>query len=262
MKLVLLAVAFFAAVSVRAQNAAQAPTSVPPLMAPPPAPLPPPPPPPKKWKDGAEASFVSTNGNTRTQTTAAKNTFTYDFDKQTELVLEGGALGARSQGATTAEQYYAGEKAEQKIGDSDYLFERFRWDRNRFAGIAAMNSATVGAGRTLWNTKANTFNAEIGPGFVNEERIGQNHTDYASGRVYAKYVHTFSTTANFSQDGEYLQNLDDTKDLHINTVTALTTTINSVFSLKVAYTWKHWSAPPPGFIKDDTTTSIALIANF
>jgi|GEM_PF-673770 len=269
---VLLSAALLCAVSARAQDASPAPaasaataTSTPPHEAPPPAPLPPPPPPPpppKKWKDAAEASFVSTNGNTRTQTTSAKDTFTYDFDKLTQLVIEGGALGARSDGATTAEQYYAGEKGEQKIGDNDYLFERFRWDRNRFAGILAMNSATVGAGRTFWSTKSNIFNAEVGPGFVNEERVGENHQDYASARIYAKYQHVFSPTASFSQDGEYLQNLETTDDLHINTVTAVTTTLTSVFSLKVAYSWKHWTAPPPGFIKDDTTTAIALIANF
>jgi putative salt-induced outer membrane protein YdiY len=253
------------AVAARAQTAPPAtanPSSAPPEMTPPPAPLPPPPPPPKKWKDAGEASYVSTNGNTRTTTTAAKDTFTYDFDKFTQLVIEGGALGARSAGATTAEQYYAGEKAEQKIGDNDYLFERFRWDRNVFAGIAAMNSATLGAGRTFWNTKSNVFNAEAGPGFVNEERVGENHQDYASARAYAKYQHVFNPTASFSQDAEYLQNLQTSNDLHFNTVTALTTTLTSVFSIKTSFTWKHWTAPPPGFIKDDTTTGVALIANF
>jgi putative salt-induced outer membrane protein len=259
MRLSLLSAALLCAASARAQDAAPA---APPSASTTTAAVPIAPPPPKKWKDSAEASYVSTNGNTRTTTSSGKDVFSYDFDKQTKLVLEGGALGARNQGATTAEQYYGGEKGEQRIGDDDYLFERFRWDRNRFAGIAAMNSATLGAGRTLWKTPSNSFNAELGPGFVNEERIGENHQDFASGRVFAKYVHVFSPTANFSQDAEYLQNLENTKDLHINTVTGLTTTLTSVFSLKVSYAWKHWSAPPPGFIKDDTLTAIALIANF
>jgi len=221
-----------------------------------------PPPPPKKWKDSVEGSFVSTNGNSKATTTSGKETFSYDFNLLTQLGLEGGGLGARSQGQVTAEQYYAGQKLQRKYDDQDYVFERYHWDKNRFAGIASRHEAWLGVGRELWKTASNVLDFELAPGYINEQRINAATRSFASSRVFAKYVHTFSPTANFSQNAEYLQNLQNTGDLRINTETAITTTLTSLFSIKTSFVWKHASEPPPNAIKDDTITSIALIASF
>jgi putative salt-induced outer membrane protein YdiY len=142
------------------------------------------------------------------------------------------------------------------------VFEKYHWDKNRFAGIASRHEISLGVGRTLWKTPSNALTFELAPGFISEERIGSRTRDFASSRVYSKYIHTFSPTANFSQDAEYLQNLQNTGDLRLNTETAVTATLTSKFSIKCSYVWKHASEPPPSFIKDDTITSIALIANF
>jgi putative salt-induced outer membrane protein YdiY len=125
----------------------------------------------KKWKNVAEGSFVNTNGNSKTTTTSAKNLFTYAFSGVTKLDVEAGALGARSQGLVTAEQYFTSEKVEQKISDRNYLFERYRWDKDRFARIANRHDASVGIGRDIWKTAKDLFSMELGPGYMNEERI-------------------------------------------------------------------------------------------
>lgn len=219
-------------------------------------------PPPKKWKDSAEGSFVSTNGNSKGTTTSGKDKFTYDFSPLTRLEMEGGGMGSRSQERVTAEQYFAGEEVRQKYDESDYVFERYHWDKNRFAGIASRHEVSLGVGRTPWKTPSNVLNFELAPGYINEQRIGDTQRSFPSARAYAKYVHTFSPTANFSQDVEYLQNLHNTGDLRLNTETALTVAITSVFSIKNSFVWKHSSEPPPGAIKDDTIALVALIAGF
>jgi putative salt-induced outer membrane protein YdiY len=218
--------------------------------------------PPKKWKDDAEVSFLNTNGNTKTQTTAAKDSFSYDFNTLDRLELDGGGLGARSQGQVTAEQYFAGEKFQRKYDDRDYVFQKYRWNKNRFAGIADLQEITVGVGRDIWKTMDDLLTGELSPGYLNEERVGDTRVSAATSRVYSKYEHVFTATSKFSQDVEYIQNLQDKRDSRINTMTALTTALSAHFSVKTSFVWKRSTLPPAGRSKDDEITQFALIASF
>jgi putative salt-induced outer membrane protein YdiY len=216
----------------------------------------------KKWKDSAEGSFVNTNGNSKTSTTAGKDNFSYDFTKRDRLEIEGGGLGARSQSQVTAEQYYAGEKTQRRFDDADYLFEKYRWDKNRFAGVVSRQEFSLGVGRPLWKTKTNLLTFEAAPGYLNEVRTGSSRISAATSRAYSKYAHDFTATSKFSQDIEYIQNLDDKRDSRINTETDLVTELSTHFAVKTSFNWKRSTRPPPGFAKDDEITSFALIANF
>lgn len=216
----------------------------------------------KKWADSAEVSFVNTNGNSRTQTTSAKDAFSYDFDALTRLELEGGGLGSKSNGAVTAEQYHAGEKSQRKYDDHDYVFEKYLWTRDRFANVAHRHEFSVGLGRELWKTPKDLLTGEVAPGYLNEERIGSKRVSNATSRVYSKYVHDFTATSKFSQDVEYLQSLADKRDSRLGTETALTTALSARFSTKTSFTWKRSTRPPAGTAKDDEIASFSLIANF
>src|SRR5256885_648163 len=77
-------------------------------------------PPDKKWKEEAEVSYVSANGNTKSTTASAKNTFTTAY-KRTTLELIGSAFGSSSAGQSTAEKYAASEKGTYKITDRNYV---------------------------------------------------------------------------------------------------------------------------------------------
>lgn len=216
----------------------------------------------KDWKDSAEFSVISANGNTKTQTISGKNTFTYDFTDKTNAAVEAGGHGARNEGKVVAEQYFASEKVIHKFTDLDYVFERYRWDRDFFAGFKHRHSFSAGVGRELWKTDKDLLIGEAAPGYFNEERIGDNTRTFASARFYAKYTRELSETAKFTQDAEYTQSLQNSDDSWINTETALTAAINSVFSVKNSFLWKHVSRPAPGKRKDDTVVSVALIASF
>ena len=219
-------------------------------------------PPVKKWKDSAEASFVNTNGNSKTSTTAGKENFSLDFTQRDRLEIVGGALGSRSQSQVTAEQYFAGEKLQRRFDDADYVFEKYRWDKNRFAGIVARQEFSVGVGRQLWKTKADLLTFEVAPGYLNEERTGLKRLSIATSRLASKYAHDFTATSKFSQGIEYIQSLADGRDAFINTETDLTTALSTHFAVKLSYTWHRSTRPPPGFSKDDEITSFTLIANF
>lgn len=216
----------------------------------------------KKWKDSAEVSIVSTNGNSKTQTTSAKNNFSYQFDAPTSLDVEGGGLGAKSEGKVTAEQYFASEKVIRKVDDRNYVFEKYRWDRNRFAGVAHRHDFSAGVGRELWKTPEDLLIGEASPGYMNEERFNEKRKSYASVRGYAKYTHDFTASTKFGQDLEWIQSLKDKRDGRINTETSLTAALSTAFSVKNSFIWRHDSRPPTGTRKDDTILAVALLASF
>lgn len=216
----------------------------------------------KNWTDAGELSFVNANGNTKTQTTSVKDAYSYSFSPKTKLDLEGGGLGAKSQGVVTAEQYDAFEKVERKVDDRNYLFEKYRWDRNRFAGVAHRHDFSAGAGRELWKTSKDLWVAEGAPGYVNEERIADKRKTFASARAYTKYARDLSATAKFSQDAEWIQSLADKRDSRLNTETDLIASISTHFSVKNSFVWHRDNRPPQNKGKDDTILSVALIANF
>ncbi len=218
-------------------------------------------PPAKKWKNETEASMVSANGNTRSTTTSGKNTFGYKWT-HTALELIGGGLGAKSKGVVTAEKYFASEKFSVKLSERNYTFEKSGWEKDRFAGIRDRFDNGVGLGRELVKTTTDSLIAELGAGYVTEDRIGSDNTDFTSGRAYTKYVRTLSPTSTFSQDAEYIHNFDQPKDFRVNTETALTAALSAHFSLKTSYKWQHVDQPPLGFGRNDTLFSVALLATY
>ena len=215
----------------------------------------------KPWKENAEVSYVSANGNSRSTTLALKDLFNYDW-KKAALELEGSALKADDAATTIAEQYYASEKTSFKMTDKDYLFERFRWDRNRFAGIEHRYDMSAGIGRKILDLAKDKLSLELGGGYINEERTSSPRNEFGDGRVYAKYIRTLSKTANFSQDIEYMANFKDNEDYRMNTESAVIASVTTHLSIKASFSWKRVNKPPTGFIKDDTFTSVALIVNY
>lgn len=215
----------------------------------------------KPWKNESELSVVSSNGNTRSDSSSGKDTFTYKWTKTT-MELIGGGMGARSNGQTIAEKYFASEKVSYSLSDRNYAFEKIAWDKDRFAGIKNRYDGTVGLGREIMKRPKDLLIAELGGGYTSEERYNQKRNSFNSGRAYSKYTRTLSDTANFSQDAEYIQNFENPDDFRAKTETALIAALSVHFSLKVAYLWKHVGTPPAGFGRNDTTTSVSLIATY
>jgi putative salt-induced outer membrane protein YdiY len=218
-------------------------------------------PPKKPWSNVGEASVLSTNGNSKSTSTSFKNLFKYDWTKA-GLELDGGAMGSSNANAVTSENYYASEKTTWKLTVRNYVYERFKWDKDRFSGIRNRYDSSAGLGRLLLDFSNDKLNGELGGGYINEERTESPRNDYASGRAYGKYVHTFNPATSFSQDAEYLHNFKTSKGYRINTETAVIAALTTHLSLKTSYVWKHNNLPPPGIGKDDTTTSVALIINY
>lgn len=214
---------------------------------------------PKPWKAAAEVSFVNANGNTKSSTLSNKDRFEYASGPAL-LELEAGALRTMSQSRLTAEQFFASEKAGYKWSDRDYVFEKVRWDKDRFAGVNNRWEATLGLGRKLIEAPKDKLLGEIGAGHVWEERLPPaRRNDFASGRGYMRYERALSATSGFSQDAEYLHNFERADDYRLKTETSITAQVNTIVSLKTSFVWRRVGSPPPGFIRDDTLLAAAFI---
>ncbi len=217
---------------------------------------------PKKWKDAAELSYVQTSGNSKTSTISAKNLFNYDWQKAA-LELVAGGLGTKSGTSVTAEQYNASEKVSWKLTGKNYTFEKIAWDKNRFAGFKDRWDLGVGFGRHILQSDDNQLFAELGGGYIWEDRLpGAENASFGTYRAYAKYIRTLSATANASQDFEYLGNLKESDGYRMNAETALVASISTHFSLKASHVWKFVNSPSAGFRKTDTINMLSLIVNY
>jgi len=215
----------------------------------------------KNWKDSAEVSIVSTNGNSKASSASGKDTFSYKWSKST-LDLFASALKSEAKGVTTAEKYNAGEKFEYDLSPKNYAYQRFVWDKDRFSGIRNRYDSSVGLGRELIATPQDNLIAELGAGYIVEERIGSQTNDFPSSRAFGKYVRKISKTSDFSQTVEYIQNLKFGDDFRINTESALTAVVSTHVSMKLSYLWNYVAQPPTGFGRNDTTTTVALVVDY
>jgi putative salt-induced outer membrane protein YdiY len=215
----------------------------------------------KPWTASSEFSFVTANGNTKATTLSSKNKVAAQ-GKRAGLELEAGGLGSQSRQVVTAEQYFAGEKTTWKWSDRNFFFEKFRWDKDRFAGLDSRYDGSAGVGRELLVLPKDILVAELGGGYVYEDRANSEKNDFGAGRAYAKYTHAFSDTANFLQDAEYLHNFKDSDDYRVNAETAVTAAVTKHFSLKTSFDWKHVNKPPTGFLKNDTLLSAAVLFTY
>lgn len=211
----------------------------------------------KPWSNLTDASVVTTNGNSKTTTIAAKNTFTYNWTRQI-LELVAGGLGSQERGSTTAEQYMASQKYTYKFTEENYAYERFAWDSNRFSGYYNRYDGSIGLGRYLLDLPRHQWTLEAGGGYAKEQRVTQPNIDNATGRGYTKYIWKITETSAFSQDVEYLHNFDDSDAYRLNTETALTAAVSSHVSLKTAFAWNRVAIPAPGAVKDDTRFTAGL----
>ena len=214
----------------------------------------------KAWKDAAELGFTNITGNSRVAMFEAENLFNYAW-KRVGLELKAGALTSKEHGKTADEEYDASEKVTRELAGKLYGYEKFGWDRNHFAGIRDRYASFLGAGDELWSAGNDSVVAETGVGYISEER--PDKTDgFASGRLYGKYVRALSKTASFSQDVEYLHNFQDAGDYRLNTETALVASVSAKVSLKASYKWKKVEKPAPGFVRDDSITTVALVVSY
>lgn len=208
------------------------------------------------WAGGAELGFVSTSGNTDTQTFNFKLDITQELSTwRNNARLD--ALNTSEDEMTSAEKYVAAWKSDYKFTSSDYFFGSLQYDDDRFSGFDYQVTLAAGYGRRLLETESSQLDVEIGPGFLAKKVSATQETeDEAILRLAGAFKHQLSDTADFSQN----VTIDAGEDTTISrSVTGLQAQVSGKLAMKLSYTIKHTSEVPAETSKTDRETAVTMV---
>jgi len=248
----------------------------------------------RPWTDVAEFGLVMTTGNSEGTNFSLSNKFKYTwtnaeltFDAvalRTEtttraLTNVGGVVVVTDTEAVTAASYALGTKYRRNITERFFWYVGTSWYQNFFAGIDDRFIVGAGVGYTFVKSERHTLKGDIGATFTREDPLGDpppvelETENFAGVSGALNYEFRINEKAKLTEDLMMFENLDDTDDWRINSITALTASFTDKLALKVSYTVLHSNQPPvrvvPGtpdalytFEETDTILTAALVVNF
>ncbi|MGH9442011.1 MAG: DUF481 domain-containing protein [Thermoanaerobaculia bacterium] len=217
--------------------------------------------PPPVWSGKAEASYVSTSGNTSVQTIGAGVEVDYKKDVWDGLA-KGAFVQGKTDGATTARTIAAELRGGRHLSPRFELFVQGDYFKNEFAGIEHRIAGVAGAAYSIVKTPAQELKLQAGAGYTKEARLDGGDKSFATGLAGFLYKVKLSSTTDLSDEFSYVESFKDSSDWRVANAFSVSVAINKIFSLKASHTLAYLNQPVPGFGKTDTITSVALVAKF
>ncbi len=217
--------------------------------------------PPPVWSGKAEASYVSTSGNTSVQTIGAGLEVDYKKDLWSGLA-KGAFVQAKTEGETTARSLAGELRGARSLSPRFELFAQGDYLRNTFSGIDNRYAGLAGAAYSAVKTPSQELKAQAGLGYTKEDRLTGGNRSFASAAAGLLYKLKLSKTSDLSEEFLYTRDLKDSEDWRIANTFSVTAAISTVLSLKASYALNYLREPVPGFGRTDTVTSLALVAKF
>jgi putative salt-induced outer membrane protein len=213
------------------------------------------------WSGSGELSFISTSGNTDTQSLGVGFEITYKPGVWT-TEAKANYLRAETDGDLTAEKLTALLGLRRSLTERFDLYARTTYLSNEFAGLNSTWGLEAGGLYKALTGDRHFLDLSGCLGYTSEDRISEEDRDFAMATVGAKYKWQISKSSDLANDFNYVYDFDDSDNWRLANTTALTTAINSILSLKVSYALTYLNEPAVGFEKRDTTSSVALVAKF
>lgn len=230
---------------------------------PPPAP---PPPPAHTCIGSAELSFVSTTGNTDTQTLGVGGSIECKPNKWTYLA-KGAFIRSEADDLETAKSLDTLFRASRDLTTRLKAYGQFNYFQNEFAGIENRYAVEGGIAYMLLVHPKHTLEVDAGLGYTKEDRVEvigilDEDLSFATARFGGIYRWKISENAEFGEDAGFTLNLNDGEDWRFANIAYVAAKLNTIFSLKFSYAIAYLNNPVPGFGKTDTITSAAVVAKF
>ncbi len=212
------------------------------------------------WQGVGELGFVSTSGNTDTQSLNVALGFT----KETEdwaYKLAATYLSSSKNGDKDAERFTANLQGDRKLNEKSYIFLAYRYDADKFGAYDPQQSITTGYGRQLMKSEKHELNGEIGVGY---KKLKATDTGVTSSEMIGRFFldDVWKITPNTAWNNRVLVEAgSDNTFTQFNT--GLVVSMNEKFAIKLGWEYRHNSEIPPGVVdKTDTTTTANLVYNF
>jgi putative salt-induced outer membrane protein YdiY len=219
----------------------------------------------KSWKNQAELSYVLTQGNSEVETFQVKDkqTNNYTENLSSELKLE--SFYSKALDKTTAERYLAKGRMDYKLGSKFSTALQVGWKKDVFSGVDNRYFLGPLLVYRFIDGPRHFLKTEAGLDYVYEEYTEADppEDDFLSAGLYGEYEWILSEKVKFSQSVEAFRDFNVEESYQIESITALTTKLNSYFSFKTSYQVNHNTDPIDEDIKKtDSILTLALVADF
>jgi putative salt-induced outer membrane protein len=224
--------------------------------------------PPRTCSGSAEFAFVSTTGNTDTQTLGLGGLVECKPGLWT-YTAKGAFIRSEADDIENARSIDALFRAARELTPRLKAYGQFGYYQNEFAGIENRYALEGGLSYLLIDHEKHSLEIDGGLGYTSEDRVPifvpvfiDDDLSFATARVGAIYRWKISATAEFGEDFGFTLNLNDGDDWRFANAVYIAAEINRIFSLKLSNVITYLNNPVPGFGTTDTTTSAAIVAKF
>lgn len=221
----------------------------------------PPPGPPPLWSGKGELSFLSTSGNSRTQTLGAGLEVAWQPGVWSAS-LKSSVVRAEADGEENARSFSLTLRGGRRLSPRAEAYARGDYLQNRFAGIEGRFAGEAGFSYAIFPNPPNKLRAEGGLGYTRETRVAGPDLAFPSARAALLYEWQISKRAAYSEELAFTADLESSENWRIVNTGSLTADVSTVLALKLSFAILYANEPVPGFKKRDTTTSAAVVAKF
>jgi putative salt-induced outer membrane protein len=189
-------------------------------------------PPPTEFN--GDVSFVDVSGNTSITTLNVGERFIRRMAPW-EFKQDFGAVYGKTDGTESSNLWRGSLRADYGLSAHWAIYALAAFDRNKFAGITSRFAEGVGAVHRLIATDIDQLNIEGGFQITQQQNLDGTNDNFNSVRGATSWKHVFRPGAYFFQSAEVLPNLDETKDLLVNSETAVVAPLSSHIGMKFSY---------------------------
>jgi putative salt-induced outer membrane protein len=205
-----------------------------------------------------EAGLAIASGNARSKTANAKVSIGWNAGSwENSFGLAG--LYVRNDGQTTARRWEATEQTRYNFsGDGTYWFGGGRYEQDRFSGFDHQGVVNTGVGHKFIDTDTTKLSGQVGVGYKFSRTSGapsekEGNLAGTAGLDFSRKLTTTTTLTNkfgaeIISGNKFLQN-----------ELGVAVKVSDRLALAVAYAVRHNTAPPAGFKKTDTLTTVNLV---
>jgi putative salt-induced outer membrane protein YdiY len=213
-----------------------------------------------KFSGSGDFGFVNAAGNTEVTTLNVGEQLQYAPNKVLHFEQSVAIVYGRTDGTESASLWQGNARADRDLGNRWGAYTLFEFDRNTFASIDRRFQEGVGALYHPIRTETDTLSAELGVGLVEQRSTSDSSTTQPIGRIAGVYRHGFAPKAYGEEQLEILPDLQQGRELRINSATTLVAPLFKSLALKASYVVNFDNDPEPGRRKTDRflTTGVQL----
>jgi putative salt-induced outer membrane protein len=216
-----------------------------------------------QFTNESELSLVQTGGNSEVQTNNAKTTNVYQWTRNS-LRFGGRYTYGETENGVSARNWDINARFERILSPKISATLGGVIEGNTFIGLQTRYNSD--AGLKYYHVKSDMKNiiTELGYRYTIEDRVAPIENTYDNkGRLYNEINHKISETVQYKVWLEFVPNFTESEDYLINGEASITSILNSVFSLRVAYLGMYDNLPAfSGFKNYDYTTTTSIVAKF